>query len=126
MIPELKALLEAALSDRAAVYTEDVGPDGTRPAVWLTRSGLTYVARPLHGTARQRAVTVSAVCVSSSAIGAGRLAQDVADTVDGALIGGVVTRVVLVTPAVEDTTDPTRYRWSATIELSQVTARSVR
>ena len=123
MITELQALLDAALGGRAAVYAEDTGPDGTRPAVWITRSGLTYTARALPGAARLRAVTLSAVCVASSAVGASHLSSDVANAVDGSRVTGQIARVILVTPVIEDTTDPTMYRWSATVEISLITPR---
>ena len=123
MIIGLKPLLEAALGANATVHDQDTGPNAGRPSVWITDGPTTLGARMLNSRARGITDTARLVCTSSSALGAGNLAQFVALTLDGARLDGGKLRCPLVTEALEDRTDPTEYRWSSSVDVERTTPR---
>lgn len=127
MIDGLKPILEAAIAAKpdaaATVCDQDTGPDANGPSVWIA-SGLTSLgSRMVNPTARGTTETSRLVCTSSSSAGANALAAFVALTLDGVKLAGAVLRCPLVTEALEDRTDPTAYRWSASVDVERTTPR---
>lgn len=125
MIPNLTAHLEglAGLAGKAEVVDTDTGPGPGKPSVWVTDAPTSYTGRLLNVRARGTLDAVRLVCTSSSAAGAIALAQYVAAQLDGARLDGHLLRVQLITEAVEDTQDPSAYRWSSTVDVDRQTPR---
>ena len=128
MITELVALLGTELGTNASVNTDitlgtDLAPTIEGPGVVVYPGPAAYGARGLHGAARSVAETAQVVCTSNTSTGVSTLANAVAQAVDGARVGGTVLKVALITPAQEDRTDPTEYRWSSTVDVGHQTPR---
>lgn len=132
MIGGLRDLISAAVAgadpavlvlgpDDTAEYT---GPDtATGPAVQITGGGYGLTGRMLCDGARVYTPRALIVCSHRYAAGVARLAQAVGLALDGARLGGGVVRVDLVSEPLEDTTDPSAYRWSCTVSARLSTTR---
>lgn len=123
MIAGLAGLLTGPLAGRAAVYDADAPPDADGPSVWITDGPTVLGARQLDARARGQVVAARLVCTSSSSAGASSLALFVAITLDGQRLAGEVLRVPMIAEAQEDRTDPSEYRWSATVDVEHTTPR---
>ena len=125
MIEGLTPIILAGLDSTQPVdiVEGDAGPDGSRLAVWITDAGLTLDGAMLDARARVASDRAQCVCVSDSLLGAALLARDVAMSLDGERHAGGVLRSTFTSGALEDTTDPTRYRYSATVDVMLFTSR---
>ena len=74
--------------------------------------------RYLDGRTPHRRATPRLMAVSNNADGARTLATALVDTVDGLrLTDGTICTVEAVGPVLEDTNDPSTWRWTVTIEI---------
>ena len=58
------------------------------------------------------------VCVSNNPTGCRTIARRVVDALDGRMVAGAVVTVTYTSSPIEDRSDPTEWRWSATVEAT--------
>ena len=105
----------------------DADPGATPPAgpiIWPTPTLWTPTSRAVAGNARTARDMSRIVCVAASSRGASNLAWDVAAALDGVRLGDAMVQVTLTTAAREDKTDPSLYRWSATVDVARSVPRT--
>lgn len=111
-----------ALARTVCPVFDGKAPTGTTGPYVVLRGGTTTPNdRLLDGRTPWRRATYSLLCVSDSRASAARVATRIVDAVDGQQTGGAPWLVELVADPLEDTGDPSAWRWSSTVLVAHYT-----